>query len=194
MKGVTVAILDTGIDLAHPYVRDRLVDGIDVVDPGGDASARPNPTVPGRFERHGTEMAGIVAGSDGPGGLHGVAPGASILPVRVAGWQPDASGDVAVYGRTDQVVAGLEAAVDPDDPLLAEYPEAQLVVRVTARAVYPNCPRYVHRYELVRRSRFVPQPGCPTPVPEWKRSEWAFDALPEHDPARDPGDREVLGR
>ncbi|HEU0337189.1 MAG TPA: S8 family serine peptidase [Gaiellaceae bacterium] len=113
--GVTVAILDTGIDLAHPYVRDRLVDGIDVVDPGGDASARPNPSVPGRFERHGTEMAGIVAGSDGPGGLHGVAPGASILPVRVAGWQPDASGDVAVYGRTDQVVAGLEAAVDPDE-------------------------------------------------------------------------------
>ena len=87
-----------------------------------------------------------------------------------------------------------EAAVDPDDPLLDEYPEAQLVVRVTARAVYPNCPRYVHRYELVRRSRFVPQPGCPTPVPEWKRSEWAFDALPGHDPARDPGDREVLGR
>ncbi|HET7761136.1 MAG TPA: pyridoxamine 5'-phosphate oxidase family protein, partial [Phycicoccus sp.] len=87
-----------------------------------------------------------------------------------------------------------EAAVDPDDPLLDEYPEAQLVVRVTARAVYPNCPRYVHRYELVRRSRFVPQDGCPTPVPEWKRSDWAFDALPEHDPARDPGDREVLGR
>lgn len=87
-----------------------------------------------------------------------------------------------------------EAAVDPDDPLLDEYPEAQLVVRVAARAVYPNCPRYVHRYELVRRSRFVPQAGCPTPVPEWKRSDWAFDALPEHDPARDPGDREVLGR
>ena len=35
---------------------------------------------------------------------------------------------------------------------------------------------------------------CPTPVPEWKRSDWAFDALPEHDPARDPGDRDVLGR
>jgi hypothetical protein len=114
-SGVTVAILDTGVDLAHPYVREQLVEGIDVVDPGGDASARANPRVPGRFERHGTEMAGIVAGSGGPGGLHGVAPAASILPIRVAGWQPDASGDVAVYGRTDQVVAGLEAAVDPDD-------------------------------------------------------------------------------
>ena len=86
------------------------------------------------------------------------------------------------------------ATVDLDDPLLADFPEAQLVVRVRTRAVYPNCPRYIHRYELVRRSRFVPRTDCLTPVPEWKRSGWARDALPQHDPARDPGDREVLGR
>lgn len=87
-----------------------------------------------------------------------------------------------------------EATLDLDDPLLPEWPEAQLVVRVQVRSVYPNCPRYIHRYELKRRSRFVPQAGTPTPVPEWKRSEWAYDALPADDPARDPGDREVLGR
>jgi uncharacterized protein len=86
------------------------------------------------------------------------------------------------------------AAIDPDDPLLKHYPEAQLVVRVRARAVYPNCPRYIHRYRLVRRSSFVPRSDCLTPVPQWKRSEWAIDALPADDPARDPGDREVLGR
>ncbi len=87
-----------------------------------------------------------------------------------------------------------EASIDLDDPLLPAWPEAQFIVRVRARAVYPNCPRYIHRYELVRRSRFVPRDDCPTPVPEWKRSDWAFDALPAHDPARDPGEREVLGR
>jgi len=86
------------------------------------------------------------------------------------------------------------ATIDLDDPLRDDHPEAQFVVRVTARAVYPNCPRYIHRYELVRRSRFVPRTDCLTPVPEWKRSDWARDALPGHDPARDPGDREVLGR
>jgi predicted pyridoxine 5'-phosphate oxidase superfamily flavin-nucleotide-binding protein len=86
------------------------------------------------------------------------------------------------------------ASIDLDDPLQGDYPEAQFVVRVRAEAVYPNCPRYIHRYELVRRSRFVPRSDCPTPVPEWKRSDWAFDSLPEHDPARDPGEREVLGR
>ncbi|MFQ6172674.1 pyridoxamine 5'-phosphate oxidase family protein [Oryzobacter sp. R7] len=86
------------------------------------------------------------------------------------------------------------ASIDLDDPLLAEHPEAQLVVRVRARRVYPNCPRYIHRYELVRRSRFVPREDCLTPVPEWKRSDWASDVLPAADPARDPGEREVLGR
>ena len=86
------------------------------------------------------------------------------------------------------------ASIDLEDPLRAGYPEAQFIVRVRARAVFPNCPRYIHRYALVRRSRFVPRSDCPTPVPEWKRSDWAFDALPEHDPARDPGDRDVLGR
>jgi hypothetical protein len=87
-----------------------------------------------------------------------------------------------------------EASIDVDDPLMADYPEAQFIVRVTARAVYPNCPRYIHRYTLVRRSRFVPREGCVTPVPDWKRSDWAFDALPRDDPARDPGERDVIGR
>ena len=86
------------------------------------------------------------------------------------------------------------ASIDLDDPIRGHYPEAQFVVRVRARAVFPNCPRYIHRYELVRRSRFVPSRDCLTPVPEWKRSDWAVDALPEGDPARDPGERDVLGR
>jgi predicted pyridoxine 5'-phosphate oxidase superfamily flavin-nucleotide-binding protein len=86
------------------------------------------------------------------------------------------------------------ASIDLDDPLRADYLEAQFVVRVRPRAVYPNCPRYIHRYQLVRRSRFVPEADCLTPVPEWKRSDWAVDALPRQDPAREPGDREVLGR
>jgi predicted pyridoxine 5'-phosphate oxidase superfamily flavin-nucleotide-binding protein len=87
-----------------------------------------------------------------------------------------------------------EASIDLADPLRSEWPEAQFVVRVRARAVYPNCPRYIHRYELVKRSRFVPQDDCLTPVPEWKRSDWAIDSLPADDPARDPGERDVLGR
>lgn len=112
--GVTIALLDTGVDYDHPFIKDALLPGLDIVEPGALAEPGTNPTEPGRVERHGTELAGLLVGANGPGGLRGVAPGAFVRPIRVAGWQPDASGGVAVYGRTDQLVAGLEAAVDPN--------------------------------------------------------------------------------
>jgi predicted pyridoxine 5'-phosphate oxidase superfamily flavin-nucleotide-binding protein len=75
------------------------------------------------------------------------------------------------------------ASIDPDDELLAAYPGALLVVRVRAREVFPNCPRYIHQYSLVERSRFVPRAGSEPPVPDWKRHDWARDVLPAGDPA-----------
>ena len=113
-RGVTIALLDTGVDESHPYLRGKLLPGIDIVDHGADASAHSDPQDPSQVERHGTELAGILVGSGGPGGLHGVAPGATILPIRVAGWQAGANGNDIVFGRTDQVIAGLERAVDPN--------------------------------------------------------------------------------
>lgn len=79
-----------------------------------------------------------------------------------------------------------EATIDANDPLMADYPEAQFIVRVTTREVFPNCPRYIHKMTRVAPSRFVPKPGCETPVPAWKTREWVSDTLPEKDPARDP--------
>ena len=84
-----------------------------------------------------------------------------------------------------------EATLHRDDPLMREYPEAQFIVRVRAREVFANCPRYIHKLKLVQRSRFVPQQECPTPVPGWKKGEWVADTLPENDPARD-AKREVI--
>lgn len=77
------------------------------------------------------------------------------------------------------------ATVDLDDPLLDSMPGAILVVRVRATHVFPNCSRYIHKMQLVERSRFVPEPNVVAPVPDWKRMEWAQDYLPEHDPARE---------
>ena len=79
------------------------------------------------------------------------------------------------------------ASVDHDDPLVAEYPHALFVVRVTVRAVFANCRRYVHRMELVDRSVFVPQGEEAPPVPDWKQNAWFDGALPAGDPALDPG-------
>jgi subtilisin family serine protease len=113
-RGVTIALLDTGVDLAHPYLRGRILGGIDLVNGGDDASARSDPQDPSQLEHHGTELAGLLVGAGGPGGLHGVAPGATVLPIRVAGWQPVADGRNLVYGRSDQLIAGLDRAVDPN--------------------------------------------------------------------------------
>ena len=86
-----------------------------------------------------------------------------------------------------------EATIDAGDPLMAEYPEAQFIVRVKAREIFPNCPRYIHKYKLVERSRFVPKSECKTPVPSWKRGGWVDDVLPERDAARESA-AEVLDR
>ena len=76
------------------------------------------------------------------------------------------------------------AMIDERDELIDHYPGAQLVVRVRATQVFPNCPRYIHRMALVERSKFVPRADAQSPIPEWKRAEWAHDVLPVSDPAR----------
>ena len=85
------------------------------------------------------------------------------------------------------------ASIDMDDPLRAEYPEAQFIVRVRPREIFANCPRYIHRMTFAEQSRFVPDETCETPVPAWKAGQWVADVLPANDPARDPA-REVLDR
>ena len=95
-SGVTVALLDTGVDMTHPFIRTRLLDGLDMLDPERRAIARAHPDEPTRVERHGTQLAGLIVGRGGPGGIRGAVPGASLLPIRVAGWQPSAEGGFSV--------------------------------------------------------------------------------------------------
>jgi hypothetical protein len=114
-RGVTIALLDTGVDRTQPYLRGRVATGINVLgDDDFTADAETNPDDATRIERHGTEMAGLLVGAGGPQGLAGIAPGATVQPIRVAGWQPDVSGGYTVYARTDELIAGLERAVDPN--------------------------------------------------------------------------------
>jgi Subtilase family/Peptidase inhibitor I9/PA domain len=115
-RGVTIALLDTGVDQTQPFLRGRVAQGINVLG-DNDFYATPamKPDDATRLERHGTEMAGLLVGAGGPEGLAGVATGATVLPIRVAGWQQDVSGGWAVYSRTDQLIKGLERAVDPNE-------------------------------------------------------------------------------
>jgi uncharacterized protein len=75
------------------------------------------------------------------------------------------------------------ASVREDDPLLAELVGAQLVVRVHADAIFPNCPRYIHTMRMVEESPYAPREGHTPPVPEWKQRPDFRDVLPPGDPA-----------
>jgi uncharacterized protein len=79
------------------------------------------------------------------------------------------------------------ARIEPADTADPPYPESQFVVKVKAEQVFPNCPRYIHQMQLVERSVFVPRNAVETPVPAWKRSDWACDVLPHADRASPPG-------
>ena len=72
------------------------------------------------------------------------------------------------------------ARIQDHDELLSSYPEAEFIVRVDVTEVYKNCPRYIHKYQLVERSQFVPRPDRKTPDPDWKRSVELRELLPDH--------------
>lgn len=76
------------------------------------------------------------------------------------------------------------AGVDDDDPLLPQYPEAQLIVRVTVTEIFRNCPRYVHHYRKTKSSEFIPRVAGETPIAPWKRVDDIQASLPERDRAR----------
>ncbi len=81
-----------------------------------------------------------------------------------------------------RVQGRAELSKDPAE--LRLFPEADTVVRVHITHAFTNCPRYVHRYEPVERSRYVPRDGVETPIAEWKRISGIVDALPPVDAAR----------
>jgi predicted pyridoxine 5'-phosphate oxidase superfamily flavin-nucleotide-binding protein len=90
--------------------------------------------------------------------------------------------DFASQSRTR--VNGV-ASIDFDDPLVDSFPDAEFVVRVKAREIFFNCPRYIHRMEMVEPSAYAPTGEEPTPVPPWKRNEGIKQTLPVSDPSHD---------
>ena len=71
-----------------------------------------------------------------------------------------------------------DAELVEDAEMLAACPGAQFLVRVRVTRVYPNCPRYIPKYQLIEASTFIPSADCRPPVPAWKKAEWARAVLP----------------
>ncbi len=77
-----------------------------------------------------------------------------------------------------------EASVCKDDPLMDEYLEAEMIVRVKLTKMWINCPRYIHKYELKELSHYVPGQKEKTPLAGWKRVDLVQDVLPPKDHGR----------
>jgi hypothetical protein len=82
------------------------------------------------------------------------------------------------FERPSRVRVQGTATLHFDGELLAAFEGAQLIVRVEAARIFPNCPRYIHRAELVEPSIYAPRPDHEPPVPDWKRMEVFRDFLP----------------
>ncbi len=82
-----------------------------------------------------------------------------------------------------------EASVDKNDPLMSDYKEADMIVRVNVSKIWKNCPRYIHKYVKETPSTYVPRTDCDTPMPNWKKLDKIQPVLAE----RDQGKAEAQG-
>lgn len=85
-----------------------------------------------------------------------------------------------------------EATVDAEDPLLAEFPGAQLVVRAELIDTFVNCPRYIVRHQRLEASRYVPDSQGDAPTASWKKIEGMAAVLPPGDAALVQAEGETL--
>ena len=69
-----------------------------------------------------------------------------------------------------------------EDPLLANFPGGQLLVRITPTHIFSNCPRYIPQMQLAAPSPYVPQAGCAPLEPAWKGFADFSDLVPKRKP------------
>ncbi|MES2636723.1 MAG: pyridoxamine 5'-phosphate oxidase family protein [Pseudomonadota bacterium] len=74
-----------------------------------------------------------------------------------------------------------EAKVDVNSAFLNEFPGAEIIVSVHITEAFVNCPRYIHKYQRVAASKYVPQKDCTAPLAQWKRIDNLQESLPERD-------------
>jgi uncharacterized protein len=83
------------------------------------------------------------------------------------------------FDTPHRVRVHANAVVSADDPLIATYPGADLVVRATVTESFINCPRYITKQTPTAPSRYVPDENGQAPLPAWKRIDLLQPFLPE---------------
>ncbi|WJK41454.1 S8 family serine peptidase [Solwaraspora sp. WMMA2056] len=153
--GVTVAVVDTGVDASHPDIKDNMLPGADL----NDADSK------GHIDRrnHGTGMASLIAGhGHGPGGrdgVLGVAPKAKILPFTLSSTRTEII-------RPESIALGITWAVNNGADII------NVSLSGSSNAALEQSVKYAYRHGVIvvagvgnRRDIFIGEPA---------RSEWTI--------------------
>ena len=89
---------------------------------------------------------------------------------------------IAMHGQPRRLRVNGTARIVRDDPLLEEMPGAQLIVRVTASAIFSNCPRYIPQLTLSEPSIYTPQKDVQPVEPAWKSYDVYTGLVPPRAP------------
>ncbi|WP_432053117.1 S8 family serine peptidase [Streptomyces xiamenensis] len=95
-EGITVAVIDTGVDPTLPELQGQVLDGTDVMSDGAGYDVD--------LDAHGTDIAALIAGTGSAEGIQGIAPGAKILPIR--------SNSRSSIFSVDKIPGAIEYAID----------------------------------------------------------------------------------
>jgi predicted pyridoxine 5'-phosphate oxidase superfamily flavin-nucleotide-binding protein len=122
-----------------------------------------------------------------PGFVRVVGPGELAFPDYDGNGMFKSLGNISVNAHVGMLFINFEAprrlrvngtaTVSRDDPLLSQTVGAQLIVRVKARAIFSNCPRYIAKMALEEPSIYAPKPGVDFPEPGWKSFPVFSDAV-----------------
>ncbi|MFE3497286.1 S8 family serine peptidase [Streptomyces sp. NPDC059175] len=106
-KGIKVVVIDTGVNSSTPSLKGQVLKGLDPSDTKGDETDD--------YTGHGTTMAELIAGTGKGGGLQGLAPGAKIIPMRIADTERQNQGHVNAFDERD----AIRAAADSDAQIIS---------------------------------------------------------------------------
>lgn len=89
---------------------------------------------------------------------------------------------INLHGAPRRLRINGVARIVRDDPLMGSTVGAQMIVRVEAKAIFPNCPRYIPTLQLAEMSPYTPEPGADPVEPAWK----GFDVFKDDVHPRQP--------
>nr|WP_250289040.1 S8 family serine peptidase [Streptomyces atroolivaceus] len=106
-EGIKIAVIDTGVNSSTPSLEGQVLKGLDATGAEGEETDD--------YEGHGTTMAELIAGTGKGGGLKGLAPGAKIIPMRVAGAKWQTTETLNPHDTSD----AIRAAADSDAKIIS---------------------------------------------------------------------------